>query len=370
MNFLTVTRNQPCAPFFGFHGMLTHPWKTLPIALASIMLAGSYFWSPYTYNRLPIECKEIRDGREICFIRLNYEWENLNQVWKSLTPIEIQKFKDYFGDLLPMDQRLKDHLFLKPSELINQVAKRIGSSDLGEFSITDFHDHLEGMSVSVDNQVKIGKEIAYALNGWSHTLSPQEILGGFAHEVGHRIAKYQERQCRGALALQGIPVESLEDAKEFLLVIHKGSEEFLTRQSAKRLYASFINNEEIAVLSKNERRGNMFTMMDLFILLACNRNPEYLRNEERVADLYTMRDPVLGRGLRDFFLRRLDRCKNIESYPCPDDDIYYMKSHPPTSERIRYLTDALCDAYPKENSDICSNYRPNATTTTCPSFLT
>ncbi len=201
------------------------------------------------------------------------------------------------------------------------------------------------------NHLFIGQEWAFVLNGWSNDFAEQAARGFMAHEVAHSILKHTEREIAFGLKLQGISVESLNDVREFLYAaVESHFKEPPKTESAKRLYfrvLDFMNN----YIGDSEEH-KFYRMLKGLRRSIIQKIPEFYRNKEKEADLLTLRDPYLARGLRDYLTRVIEKCKKHPEFKCSDHSMDTV-THPSRVSRIEYITRALCVEYPKENSDIC-----------------
>ncbi len=302
-----------------------------------------------------------------CSFSFSGEFANVgrekDEFWKSLTPSEIKTLKDLiyyqFNNEFVVNA-LKSRIFSKSNEYLNQVAEKMGSSE--KFSVTNFYPVDRDALISdlylmqidpVENHISIGQECAAVLNGWTDDISLQSVLGVMAHELGHRILKHFERHIAFGLELNGISVESLDDITTML---KSNCKEFPQKESVKRI-CQYLNNYY-------EKFSKRFDPTEIVI----QKKPEFYRDQEREADLLTMRDPYLARGVRDQIVRLIENCEKNPKFK-PFCFVYniHTSTHPSAISRIQYLTRALCGEYPEENRDICPNaglrYQGNST---CP----
>ncbi len=220
------------------------------------------------------------------------------------------------------------------NEHLNRVVEKMGA--LGQFSVTEYDPNPINMhNKGIKNQMRIGEKMADVLNGGNTEFTVQSALGLMAHEVAHRILKHNEQTIAFLLESQGIPVKSLDDLVEVL----SGTPE---TQSAKRLFIDY----------HNWASGETPESVEKLINSVNQKISEFYRNQEKEADLLTMRDSYLARGLRDYFVRIIENCEKNPEFHC---SVSYVddEKHPSTVSRIHYMTRALCQEYPEENSDIC-----------------
>jgi hypothetical protein len=238
--------------------------------------------------------------------------------------------------------------FSVANQYLNEVAREMGA--LGQYAVTEYDPNPVNMYMQGNNKMRIGKIMADVLNGDSTEFIVQSALGVMAHELAHRILKHHERINAFLLESQGIPVKSLDDLIEVL------SGNIPKTHSGKSLFIDFHNWASRQTPESIDQLKNSLSQ----------NNPEFYRNIEREADLLTMRDSYLARGLRDHFVKVIEDCEKTLKPHC---NISYVdgKKHPSTVSRIHYMTRALCNEYPEENKDICPDrnvaYRSNAT---CP----
>lgn len=273
--------------------------------------------------------------------------------WQSLTPRVIEVFKNYLAGNEFIDETMPLIDDDRPPRQCDAVTKRLFAK-----VATDFRDVVESMGgnpnqISVKNtffrggnvknafisppyDLSISPALVYALYGWEESPRARQMaLGILAHESAHRILKHSERGIARVIKASGISV-SKEESKNISLMIQKVANilgTFKSQDDQARFLSRFRELVKNAVLNSND---------------------------EKEADLLTMRNPFYARGLRDSIFKELNDCRQIEkrletlygsglSLAC---DVG-VAPHPARSSRIKYLTDALCDEYPKENRDIC-----------------
>jgi peptidase M48-like protein len=351
------------APFGMWNCLAHHPRPVLAVALQGILLAGLYHY----YSRPSLlgtyiigSCNVTKTDAECSFKQLRpFEDANrIDEVWRSLTSSDIQTFKDLFSYTRNVDPALVSRLLARPNEHFVQVAKRIGATNPEEFSVEKlerdsvvFKESFDTMSSDYKNRFWIGQELAFVLNRWSDDFTEQAVLGLMAHEAGHSILKHTVREIAFALKLQGIPVESLDDVTELLHAFESKFKELPKTESAKRLYSRVVDLmwRYCYGCSLEQKFGQMLGHIRAS---AIEKVPDLYRNKEWEADRFTMRDPFLARGLREYLIRILEKCKANPKANCSK---HYVDSttHPAIISRIQSLTRSLCDGYPKENSDIC-----------------
>ena len=98
---------------------------------------------------------------------------------------------------------------------------------------------------------------------------------------------------------------------------------------------------------------------------AFKEHPTFQREQEKEADLLTLKDPYLARGLRESFYNGMERhAAECQNKPSMDPAAVYKDSdtHPSHEARVDYLTDALCREFPQSHQDLCSQPRNG----TCP----
>ncbi len=179
---------------------------------------------------------------------------------------------------------------------------------------------------------------------------------------------YKDENYKIALESIGCKIESWEDISEFKKAFQEDFQILPEKESAKHLCVAFLDyhhkytDEKI----KNEiiRSTDWKQVWNSLVNDFKKTHPEWDRDDERRADLHTLRDPALARGLRDYLFRHITNCKaNHKDCSVLEKD---SPSHPSVTNRVTYLTQALCKNYPEENRDLCPDARlpRNAT---CPS---
>lgn len=80
---------------------------------------------------------------------------------------------------------------------------------------------------------------------------------------------------------------------------------------------------------------------------------EFMKNQEKEADLFTLKVPHFARGLLDDMKITIEICSKLgEDENCRE--VYQdSDTHPSELKRADYLTKALCEQYPQFNQDIC-----------------
>lgn len=216
------------------------------------------------------------------------------------------------------------------------------------------------MKIDRSNGISMGSEYAFGLNG-SGKHSRQQLFGLIGHETAHRILQHHERGAASILAFHGIPVESLEAAGEFVDAGASNFKELPKTESGKRLVEAFLKFAE-GKGDPNQVYRDMYQS-------AMKANPNLSRDQEKEADMLTLRDSYLARGLRDYFAQEVyeqeAKCakKNLDCSSLYKDS----DTHPSLPTRKGYMTRGLCGVYPKENQDLCGDLaRGTIRNGTCP----
>jgi deoxyadenosine/deoxycytidine kinase len=278
--------------------------------------------------------------------------------WETVTPNEIQTFKELLKNGIKCDAVIK-RLLEKPTKELREVAHNMGFdpellSDIRLKRSSEFlSDSLdaEGLSIDRHNHVIVGSNYVYALNGWEDMYTTDEVRGGFAHEIAHRILKHHEKEVVAILEKLNISVESLDDIPEFLdaLSSHcKGLPRPNMPASVSRLLQNFI---EVAVGKSKNLEVIPNQMLGVYRKAKESLDPSFKRAREREADLLTLRNSQYTRGLMSIFKKHMTACNANPAlrYLCEESD-----DHPSLANRIEQMRDALCQSNPAAHSDLCS----------------
>ncbi len=281
-----------------------------------------------------------------------------NEEFMSLTPAEIQAFKTYMRYF--KCKAVTDRLFSATENDLRIVAEQMGALNFAKFNVdrdnviydsvslfNPAHSSYDKCSIAplwIDNEsvLHIGGSYIYSLQNWDGPYSRKEALGILAHEVAHRALLHAERSIVRALLTKQIFVESPEDVSELLNALKSGS--YPQKESVNQLLkdVSYFMKQTLARDFPPNIADTVFLS-----LVRPKDSFEQSRSNEIEADLYTLKDPILGRGLRDSFQRQIINCPNC--YHLRTDS----ETHPSMMSRVALLTENICRMYKEQNKDIC-----------------
>lgn len=200
-------------------------------------------------------------------------------------------------------------LFL-PTVKVREIAKRLGAPFPNQFTVyADAKEEpgSETMATMVGSSaIKIASKCEKALRGDPCVkFTPEEAEGVLAHEIGHGTSAHDNPEH--------------PQARKFF---HFDTHEYDPKDPASR--------EKWDVLFYASQRA-----------------------QEREADLFTVKDPQLTKGL----INRLKRAQIGQ----PPEVSTFKDWHPTDAERIAYLTDAVCKQTRGNDPDVCTQCFSNQT---------
>lgn len=277
--------------------------------------------------------------------------------WSTITKDEIDAFKVILtqssGCMAP-----RNRLIQSASLETQEVARMMGFNEVNELSVSQARrnafgvESIPGAEIYVNNHVTLAQNLVFSLNGWEGSDSRKEARGVLAHEISRRICKHHERLIARAFEILGLSVESFEDMFPFFEALYSGFKGLPNPESsasANRLMENFME-----VVVRNRMKGK-YDQAISETLLEEAQNQAYselsLQFEEE-ADRLIVKIPEFARGQINYFSNQIAACEKDFSSNC---EVYYTdsSSHPSHIKRIQYLTQALCEKAPEENSDLC-----------------
>lgn len=326
------------------------PKPLLDIPLIQRMTRSAYFSSPLSNvsvhrffndpNNLHPQYHESRlDKSHLIVTRYNL-CENLNdEDWQSMTAQETSDMQHYFNkytvcreltsrfddDVTSIIYRVAQQMeYNKPLTIELEDRTTAALKWLGIIANdTDSTSDLPSIYINTDDKITMSNSVAYDLIGWNGIERRNEALGTMAHEISHRILNHIELRLGLLYNLQGLGSCPTFDESEY--------------QSSNSSISSPTANLELNKMK---------------------------RNQEKEADLFTLKIPELGRGMRDALNRIIEenknRCSNQLDTSSRTQDFCKSlfkhsdeSSHPPMVTRLNYMTEALCLKYPELNQDNC-----------------
>jgi hypothetical protein len=273
-------------------GFLKGIWEGIAATQCDVSLRKYNFYTDAVDRCCFKLAPTLRSGVELS----NETWHLLGQ-GDNLRAIDFIHQKG--GSFPKVTKRLSD----KTTQELQKVAKEMGAVDPTQYSFKEFEPGGIWGAFFLDKGLVMSTDLVYAINGWSPSISIDQVRGVLAHEMAHSMLGHDEKR--------------------------KKEEE-----------------EEVEKALWSGGRANYRETYNLML------------NHEVEADIFATRISKYGRYLRDSVLGAIESEKEIKNNcgqkgfpPCADPRNPYPS--PKQIDRLEYITDALCAQHPEKNRDIC-----------------
>jgi len=338
------------------------PALTLPanISQFSSSAASAELSAPAIKPLIERIVKLVSNEPDLAVIRVDYPMrydlcERIKRKdWESMTLAEEDALEEFYS--LNDCPGITERLLPEVNQVVRKIAARLGNSNPDRFSA-----QITGgpMSTNIFDQISLPRKDAFSLIRSRDPVAKRKIAGLIAVQIAHRILNHVEQIFARLFTSNGFLVQSLEDVTGFMVARASGFTMSPFTRSGNRIVERFLG-----VARKRDREAVLQDMVQVSEM----KNPELstyelYRKFAKEADLYTLNDSYLARGVRDYLDSEINRlatvCQKQPALPACATLHQNSPTHPPLTVRRDYMTQALCEKHPTDNPDLCVfNARP------------